>query len=75
MEISVILGHPDRGSFNHAIAQTACRALEFAGHAVCFHDLYAEGFDPLLPAADWIPRLHCRRIWSATARSCSAPLA
>ena len=52
MEISVILAHPDRRSFNHAIAQTACRALEACGHTVLFHDLYEEGFDPLLPAAE-----------------------
>jgi len=52
MEISVILAHPDRRSFNHAIAQTACRALEAHDHTVLFHDLYEEGFDPLLPAAE-----------------------
>jgi putative NADPH-quinone reductase len=52
MEISVILAHPDRRSFNHAIAQTVCRTLERGGHTVHFHDLYAEGFDPLLPAAE-----------------------
>jgi len=52
MEISVILAHPDRGSFNHAIAQTVCRTLERAGHTVCFHDLCAESFNPLLSAAE-----------------------
>jgi putative NADPH-quinone reductase len=50
MEISVILAHPEQHSFNHAIAQAACRTLEQLGHAVLFHDLYEEGFDPLLPA-------------------------
>jgi putative NADPH-quinone reductase len=52
MEISVVLAHPDRHSFNHAIAQTVSRTLQRAGHAVCFHDLYAEGFDPLLPCSE-----------------------
>jgi putative NADPH-quinone reductase len=52
MEISVILAHPDRRSFNHAIAHTACRTLERAGHTVRFHDLCEEGFDPLLPASE-----------------------
>jgi putative NADPH-quinone reductase len=52
MEISVILAHPDRGSFNHAIALVVCRTLERGGHTVCFHDLYEEGFDPLLPASE-----------------------
>jgi putative NADPH-quinone reductase len=50
MEISVILAHPEPKSFNHAIAHAACHALERLGHAVTFHDLYEEGFDPLLPA-------------------------
>ena len=52
MEISVILAHPERRSFNHAIAQTACHTLERSGHTVRFHDLYEEGFNPLLPAAE-----------------------
>jgi len=50
MEISVILAHPEPESFNHAIANTVCRSLERAGHTVRFHDLYAEGFNPLLGA-------------------------
>jgi putative NADPH-quinone reductase len=50
MEISVILAHPEPRSFNHAIAHAACRTLEQLGHTVLFHDLYEEGFDPLLPA-------------------------
>jgi len=49
MEISVILAHPHSGSFNHAIAETVVATLEATGHAVRFHDLYAEGFDPVLP--------------------------
>ena len=52
MEISVILAHPERRSFNHAIAQAACRTLERGRHTVRFHDLYKEGFDPLLPVAE-----------------------
>jgi putative NADPH-quinone reductase len=52
VKISVILAHPDPNSFNHAIAQRACQTLEGAGHTVIFHDLCAEGFDPLLPAAE-----------------------
>jgi len=52
MRMSLILAHPDPRSFNHAIAQTALNALRENGHQVAFHDLYAEGFDPLLPAAE-----------------------
>jgi len=52
MEISVILAHPEPRSFNHAIAQAVCRSLKRGGHTVRFHDLYEEGFDPLLPSAE-----------------------
>ena len=52
MKISLILAHPRTGSFNHAIAATAVRALRHAGHTVSVHDLYAEGFDPLLPSEE-----------------------
>ena len=52
MKVLVVLGHPDGGSFNHAIASAAVEALEQRGHEVWFHDLYAEGFDPLLVSAE-----------------------
>jgi NAD(P)H dehydrogenase (quinone) len=55
MQILVILAHPTCGSFNHAIAQTAITELKRNGHQVVFHDLYAEGFDPILPTAE-IPK-------------------
>jgi NAD(P)H dehydrogenase (quinone) len=73
MNISVILAHPQPGSFNHAIADEAATMLRGAGHTVIVHDLYAERFDPLLPA-DEIPRNaplpdriagHCAEIASA----------
>ena len=48
MKFVIILGHQRLGSFNHAIAETACRTLRDQGHEVVFHDLYAEGFDPVL---------------------------
>ena len=49
MNISVILAHPNPGSFNHAIAKTAVNALKKNDHTVFLHDLYAERFDPILP--------------------------
>ena len=73
MTISLILGHPSPGSFNHAICATAVSALEAAGHACRFHDLYAERFDPVMTAAelpkdavlpDEIER-HCQEIGEA----------
>ncbi len=50
MIASVVLAHPRPGSLNHALAASVVRALAAAGATVRFHDLYAEGFDPLLRA-------------------------
>lgn len=55
MKISIILGHPTPGSFNHAIAMKAVDTLSAFGHEVIFHDLYAENFDPIMRTAE-IPR-------------------
>lgn len=52
MNVSVILAHPAAGSFNHAIAAAAAEALRACHHTVTVHDLYAEGFDPVLPAGE-----------------------
>jgi len=73
MKISVILGHPKRGSFNHAIARAAVHALKTGGHEVAFHDLYQEAFDPVLPDVELpkgavVPTLimrHCDEIAAA----------
>ena len=73
MKISVILAHPDRSSFNHAIAQTVVEQLEKNRHGVFFHDLYDEDFDPLLPGKEIaedapLPRVireHCEEIGEA----------
>ena len=48
MKISVILAHPNKSSFNHAIAETSVKTLKKSGHEVYFHDLYEENFDPIL---------------------------
>jgi NAD(P)H dehydrogenase (quinone) len=52
MKVSVILGHPSQGSFNHAIAETVVETLRRSGHTVRYHDLYAEGFDPITTHAE-----------------------
>jgi NAD(P)H dehydrogenase (quinone) len=52
MKILIVLGHPDPGSLNHAIAYAVRDDMRQSGHEVVFHDLYAEGFDPLLPACE-----------------------
>jgi putative NADPH-quinone reductase len=46
------LAHPWQGSFNHAIAGAARAALLRAGHDAPLHDLYGEGFDPVMPAEE-----------------------
>jgi putative NADPH-quinone reductase len=55
MKISVILAHPDKNSFNHAIAHTVVEEFESYGNEVFFHDLYEEKFDPILPTSE-IPK-------------------
>lgn len=73
MKILVILAHPSKQSFNYAIASTARIKLLALGHDVIFHDLYAEKFDPLLPAeeiheeglADKKIKKHCKDLKSA----------
>jgi len=55
MNILVILGHPSKGSFNHAIANTVIETLASNGHEVLFHDLYEEKFDPILSGQE-IPK-------------------
>lgn len=52
MAICVILAHPRKGSFNHAIAEVVIQTLENNGHEVIFHDLYGDNFDPLLPGEE-----------------------
>ena len=49
MQVLLILAHPQEGSFNHALARAAADRLTANGHDVVMHDLYREGFDPVLP--------------------------
>jgi len=52
MNISVIVAHPKEKSFNCAVALRAAAALKNLGHRVSYHDLYREGFDPLMSARE-----------------------
>ena len=73
MKAMVVLGHPKKGSFNHAIADTAVKALRANKHEVVFHDLYGEGFDPVLTfeefsaeePADPVIKAHCDELAAA----------
>ncbi len=73
MKILIVLGHPDSNSLNHAIAHAIRDDLQNLGHDVMFHDLYEEGFPPLLSAGE-IPesgkiepvvKVHCDELSSA----------
>jgi len=55
MIVSVILAHPNKASFNHAIAKSVLSVLGRNGHRVFFHDLYHECFDPIM-TQDEVPR-------------------
>ena len=52
MKISIILAHPDKNSFNHALAHAVSEEFRVHGNAVFFHDLNEEKFEPVLPAAE-----------------------
>lgn len=75
MNVSIILGHPASGSFNHAIAAVAAQALRARGDQVILHDLHAERFDPVYTPAELVrdavlpPDIeeHCRQVLSADA--------
>jgi len=73
MKVLVIIGHQNKGSFCHAVTDTAVRELETLGHEVVYHDLYEEKFDPILPQAeipkdaplDPVVRRHCDEVAAA----------
>ena len=52
MKASVILSHPYPKSFNHAVFNRACDSLRDCGISTYSHDLYAEGFDPVMTTGE-----------------------
>ena len=70
MKILVVLAHPNKNSFNHAIAETILKTLHDNHHEVIFHDLYSEKVDPVLPAEellqetdlDYTIKTHCSEL-------------
>lgn len=73
MKLSIILAHPNRASFCHAIAQSAIDALPTGSHEIAYHDLYSERFDPLMDADEVSRRVstnplveaHCAQLAAA----------
>lgn len=52
MHFQVIHCHPLADSYNHALFETTVAALQARGHEVSATDLYREGFDPRMSAAE-----------------------
>ena len=52
MNALLVVAHPNKSSFSHAMAEVAAHTLENAGYTCTTHDLYAEGFNPVQPAAE-----------------------
>jgi putative NADPH-quinone reductase len=52
MRVLYLYAHPLEDSFHAAIRDAAREGLRAAGHRVDLCDLYAEGFDPVLSAAE-----------------------
>lgn len=52
MKHAVILAHPNRNSFNGAIAACYAKAVSARGHTSQLRDLYEMNFDPCLKAAE-----------------------
>jgi NAD(P)H dehydrogenase (quinone) len=52
VKVLVVFCHPIRDSFAGAVLDRCLAELARAGHAVTLRDLYAEGFDPVLSAAE-----------------------
>lgn len=68
-----VVAHPSPTSFSHAMADTARAVLAGRGFQVAFHDLHAEGFDPVQPtgelqntaSADALVEQHCGELAQA----------
>lgn len=52
MHCLVVYCHPVAESYAASLRDTVVSALERSGHGVDLLDLYAEGFDPVMPAAE-----------------------
>jgi NAD(P)H dehydrogenase (quinone) len=53
MRLLVVFCHPSLDSFGAALFRRVTEALEAAEHELRAHDLYREGFDPVLSLEEW----------------------
>jgi putative NADPH-quinone reductase len=73
MKVLEILCNPRPGSYNLALAESALEKLASLGHEVFMHDLYKEGWDPVLRAPELVRgfsleglvQVHCRELSEA----------
>jgi putative NADPH-quinone reductase len=54
--VALVFAHPCPDSFAAHLRDTACHILAANGHDVDLIDLYAERFDPVLGADEWVNR-------------------
>lgn len=59
MRALVVYCHPTPDSFNAAVRDLVLAKLAAAGAETRIHDLYGEGFQPILTAAEWQGYLRC----------------
>jgi len=59
MNIFCLIAHQNPRSFNYAIAETARQEMLARGHNVYWHDLYVEGFDPILTQEEMDDETKC----------------
>lgn len=70
MRALVIYCHPRPESFNAAVRDVVLGRLRAAGAEVRLHDLYAEGFAPVLTGAEWQGYLTCPDNQAPVAQQC-----
>ncbi len=72
VKVLEILCNPRPGSYNLALAASAREKLQTLGHEVYLHDLYKEGFNPVLDAPELarsfslegLVQVHCKELAS-----------
>ncbi len=52
LRVVVVVAHPEPASLTAALAREAARTAASLGASVTVHDLYADGFDPRMPATE-----------------------